>query len=186
MALLNFHKLTSQPATWQASSFYYISNGNYSESYVTDNSAVPKMIGNSTMINELIDAKISASNAGALKIYADIAARDADKVNLTYNQLVLVKNATGDATVLSGAALYTFEKTSNTYSKIAEYESLDVVLSWANISGKPSSTPAQIDDAVTKAHTHINKSTLDALGNDGAGNLTYNGNYVNQWNVTNW
>ncbi len=35
-------------------------------------------------------------------------------------------------------------------------------LSWANITGKPTSTVDNIDDAVTKRHTHSNQSILDA------------------------
>lgn len=44
---------------------------------------------------------------------------------------------------------------------------------WDNILNKPTSTPTQIDQAVTAA-THTNRTVLDALG-DNAGALTYNG-----------
>jgi len=36
-------------------------------------------------------------------------------------------------------------------------------LTWAAIEGKPSSTPANIDDAVDKKHAHSNKTILDAI-----------------------
>lgn len=49
------------------------------------------------------------------------------------------------------------------WTKVAEAESLDVVVNWANIVGKPNSTPAQIDQAVADDHTHSNKAALDQL-----------------------
>lgn len=44
---------------------------------------------------------------------------------------------------------------------------------WDKVLNKPTSTPTQIDQAVTAA-THTNRTVLDALG-DNAGALTYNG-----------
>lgn len=82
-------------------------------------------------------------------------------------QLVMVVNATGDDTVDTGWAIYrrladaTDLSTIGAWQKIAEKESLDVVVNWANIDGKPNSTVADIDDAVDKKHTHENKATLD-------------------------
>ena len=46
-------------------------------------------------------------------------------------------------------------------------------VAWDNITGKPTSSATQIDQAVTAA-THTNRTVLDALG-DNAGALTYNG-----------
>lgn len=52
-----------------------------------------------------------------------------------------VTDASGDPTVTSGAAEYIWNGT--VWVKIAEVESMDVVLSWENITGKPSAfTPA--------------------------------------------
>jgi hypothetical protein len=47
-------------------------------------------------------------------------------------------------------------------------------LQWANINGKPTSTVADIDDAVTKRHVHANAAVLDLLS-DNSGELFYNG-----------
>lgn len=44
-----------------------------------------------------------------------------------------------------------------------------------DIEGKPSSTVAQIDDAVTKRHEHANKDRLDKINEGAGGVLTYNG-----------
>lgn len=46
------------------------------------------------------------------------------------------------------------------WTKVAEAESIDVVLQWANIQGKPNSAVADIDDAVGKRHTHNNLASV--------------------------
>lgn len=151
MTAVQFHKVTTLPGTPEANSFYFVENGGYSESYLTDDAGVAKAIGNSVMINTLADARIvvALSTLNRVEIVADIAARDALNTR-DYNFMVLVLDATADATVDSGAALYVFQNSDNSFTKIAEYEGLDVTVTWDSISGKPSSTPADIDDAVTK------------------------------------
>ena len=52
---------------------------------------------------------------------------------------------------------------------------LGFVLQWANIQGRPSSTVAEIDDAVAKKHAHANMSTLDKFSQDVDGQPTYDG-----------
>jgi hypothetical protein len=94
------------------------------------------------------------------RVVADIAARNA--VADPFAGLhVLVLDATADTTVKSGAAEYVYDGTK--FIKVSEVESLDVVLEWANIQNKPSSTVADIDDAVTKRHIHANEAILDAI-----------------------
>ena len=51
----------------------------------------------------------------------------------------------------------------STGTKIAEYESMDVVLQWNDIQGKPTSAVADIDDAVANRHSHANKALLDPI-----------------------
>ena len=46
-------------------------------------------------------------------------------------------------------------------------------IAWSVITGKPSSTVANIDDAVNKRHAHANKAQLDKVGETG-GVMTYN------------
>lgn len=94
-----------------------------------------------------------------------------------------VADATGDTTVAAGAAMYFYNKTADTYTKVAEYESMDVTVTWASISGKPSSSPSAIDDAVSKVHTHSNKAVLDKWSEDASGNPLYNSSLVqSMWN----
>lgn len=181
MAALNFYKVTSLPGTLVANSVYFVENGTYAETYVTDTAGVAKGVGNSTMITAV------AGGAGApsqVEVVADIAARDA--LTLTKNTMVLVLSAIGDATVAAGSALYVWVQSTTSYSKIAEYESMDVVLQWANIQGKPTSSVANIDLAVTNSHTHSNKASLDKISEIG-GLLAYDGAVVaTQWISTDW
>lgn len=175
--LLKIFKETALPGTLQPNSVYLVAPAakpNYVEMYVTGTSAATvKRVLNSDDVQAMIN--FSLSSFSSLKVVADIAARDA--LAPTANVMVLVKNATGDATVSSGAASYVYELATTTWTKVAEYESLDVVLQWANIQGKPTSTVAELDDAAAKRHSHLNKTQLDKIGEDGSGNFQYNGAY---------
>lgn len=189
MAVLNFYKVTSLPSTLVADAFYYVENGNYAESYLTDENGVAKMVGNSTMINALIAAELAnwSGVSSQVVIVADLSARNALAQEAEANLMVLVLDASDDATVDEGSALYAYALASETWYKIAEYEAMDVSVSWGDITGGPSSTPVQIDDAVTKAHQHTNKTALDKVGEDANGDMTYNGAAVKtQWQVKNW
>ncbi len=61
MAEIKFSKVTALPATLEANTLYFVVNGNYSETYVTNTAAVAKMVGNSTMIDERINALLPAA-----------------------------------------------------------------------------------------------------------------------------
>lgn len=80
-----------------------------------------------TNILNTTDTKI-ATAIGALDMSntavfaADIAARDA--LELTKSSFVMVADATGDATVTAGAALYFYNLGADSYTKIAEYEGM--------------------------------------------------------------
>ena len=165
MANLTFHKVASLPGTLLPNAFYYVENAPnlYAESYLTDDAGNPFMLGNTIMIQQVAAAALSSE----VYLAADIAARDA--LTLTVNSIVLVQDATGDATVTTGAALYFYSAALTTFTKVAEYESLDVVLDWNNIVNGPTSTPAQIDQAVADSHVHANLAVLDAITNAGSG-----------------
>lgn len=186
MANVSFFKVSTLPGSLQPNAFYYVDNGDYAESYLTNQAGEAKALGNSAMINALIaTALASLPSSGAPVLFvANIAARDAlapdDAV------FVLVQDATGDPTVSVGAALYAWNPATSTWLKVAEYESMDVQLTWAAIQGKPTSTPAQIDSAVNQSHSHPNKTTLDKLGADADG-LLYDGQGIrSRWDSLNW
>lgn len=194
MAQLNFHKVTTLPVMLEANSIYFVENGAHAETYVTNSTGVARSVGNTAMINEIVDVAVDAaigtavddavSQVSAVEIVADIAARDA--LTLSANRLVLVLDATGDATVGVGGAMYAYNHSNATFSKVTEYESMDRVISWSEITGGPSSTPAAIDAAVAAAHTHANAAVLDKLS-EVDGNLVYDGApLVTSWTTTNW
>ena len=57
MSKTRFFKLNKLPLVLEQNSFYYIYGGDYAEAYVTDERGKPKPMGNTVMINELIDIK---------------------------------------------------------------------------------------------------------------------------------
>jgi len=163
MTKINFYQLATLPSSGLTpKSFYFIENGDYAEGYLTDDSGNAKMIGNSVMIQQ-----IAGAGGNEVLLATDIAARDA--LTLTRNTLVLVQDASADGTVSSGSALYFYDNAGDTYYKVAEFESLDVQLTWANITGKPNSSPASIDQAVSDSHSHSNKAVLDGITASGSG-----------------
>lgn len=58
MALVKFYKVSVLPTVLEPDAFYYVLNNDLAESYLTDTNAVAKKIGNTDMINQLIDAKL--------------------------------------------------------------------------------------------------------------------------------
>ncbi|MBF1072008.1 MAG: hypothetical protein HXL40_02890, partial [Solobacterium sp.] len=113
--------------------------------------------------------------------FATITAMKAADINKIYaGELVMVTDASEDPTVESGWAIY--RRLTNatdltdlaSWQKIAEKESLDVVVSWENLKDKPTSTVSAIDAAVTNSHTHANKAVLDKLSEQD-GVLCYDG-----------
>lgn len=188
MAQVKFYKVTTLPGTLEANAFYYVENGSYAESYLTNSAGVAKSVGNTAMINALIDQALAnwSGAASTVSIVTDIAARDALILTLEANAMILVVDASADATVGGGSALYAFAADTDTTYKIAEYESMDVVMQWSDLQGGPTSTPAQIDNAVSLAHSHGNKAVLDQISEDAEG-LTFNGQGVSsRWTTNNW
>jgi len=117
--------------------------------------------------NGLIPVSQVPSTFREIRVVDDIDARDALS---PYEGLrVHVKDASADSTVGEGWAEYLFDGTS--WIKTAESESIDVVQQWADIQGKPTSSVANIDDAVSKRHSHGNKAILDAITSAGSGSI---------------
>lgn len=184
MAILNFYKVTSLPTTLVADSLYFVENNGYAESYLTNNTGLARSIGNTEMINTLIAEALSQFETGGVVIAADIAERDA--LTLAVNTLVLVIDATGDPTVSAGAALYVYNVSAQEYIKVAEYESMDVIVQWTSIQGRPTSSPSEIDQAVADRHTHANLTTLNKISEE-SGIPKWDGEqWPHEWNTSNW
>lgn len=183
MSFISIARVNALPATLEANTLYLVKSATTGlmEMTVTGNtnSEVRHLI-NETEIQSMINT--SVANFSNIRLTADITARDA--LSLSHNSIVLVADATGDATVNAGAALYFYDVASNSYTKVSEYESLDVVLDWSAIQNKPTSSVADIDDAVARKHSHANIATLDLLTQDANGNLLVNGQYPGTWIAT--
>lgn len=52
---------------------------------------------------------------------------------------------------------------------------VSLTFTWGNLQEKPASTPLTIDNTVTVAHSHTNKTVLDKIGQSATGNFTYDG-----------
>ena len=181
------YKETALPGTLDAHAIYLVAptaHPGYLEMYVTDAAGTgTRRTHKVEDIQAMIDASIAG--IGSTQVVADITARDA--LTPEDGTTVLVLDATGDATVASGAATYVYDGDNTQWVKISEAESMDITLNWSDIVGKPSSSVANIDDAVTKRHSHANKTQLDKVSEDGDGNLTYDGSLpVIAWNSTGW
>lgn len=102
MAEVQFYKVNALPATLCPNSWYVVINGDFAETYVTTNNGIPKLVGNSTMIDEVVSNYITSySNIQGV---ANIAARNA--LAPTTPTLAYVIDAHSDPTVGSGSATY--------------------------------------------------------------------------------
>lgn len=178
MSFLAIQRVTALPAIPDPSTMYIVRSAHSGlvEIYFTssDGNDVRHTLNKDevqSMINQYIVS--ATSTLSEIKIVSTIAARNA--LNLTSNSLCLVLDATADSTVSAGAALYIYDAAGLEWSKVAEYEAMDVQLLWSSIQGKPTSSAEAIDDAVSKVHTHANETSLDKIGQDAGGNLLYNG-----------
>lgn len=186
MATFKIFRETALPGSLQPYAMYVVapaSKPGYIELYVTDaaGTATRRLLTQED-IQALIDSSLMAISQ--IQIVPDIAARDA--LAPTSTVYVYVQDATGDVTVASGGATYLYNVAGPAWVKISEAESMDVTLNWSALVGRPSSSVADIDDAVTKRHTHANKTELDKIGEAG-GELTYNGVQVKtEWGSTGW
>jgi hypothetical protein len=178
---------TALPGTLVPYAIYYVAptgQPNHVEIYVTDaTGTATRRVLTAADVQSLINASISS--ASNLTIVSNIAARNA--LAPTTSKWAYVIDATGDATVTAGGATYLYNPTGSMWVKTSEAESLDVIASWANLTGKPSSAVADIDDAVAKRHVHANATQLNKIGEDGSGNMTYNGSLPAMgWTTTAW
>jgi len=159
---LKVFKVNALPATLEPSSLYLIPSSVPAilDIHVSDSTGTAtRHVLNKTDIEALITAGVAGLSTTL--VVDDIAARNA--LVLDENGIVLVIDATGDTSVVSGAATYVYRKSDTSWTKISEAESMDVALNWANIQDKPTSSVGAIDQAVTDSHTHANKASIDRL-----------------------
>ena len=173
MALI-IKRVNALPEFLVPETIYLVKTGNELTLTVTGNTGnVVATTVSKADVDSAISNAIGALNmSNVVQFAADITARNA--LTLTKSTFVYVADATADATVAAGAAMYLYDSATTTWHKVTEYESLDIVLNWNSISGKPSSSVADIEDAVNKRHSHSNTAVLDLLTAP-SGQLLYNG-----------
>jgi len=179
MSTIKFAKVATLPVTLAPSTLYMVAPAGSSidelQIYVSSNDgASARHIPTHSEISSMINTAVNSYSSAV--VVADIAARNALVPSVV--TIALALDATADLTVASGAATYVYNPVTTSWTKIAEYESLDVTLQWANIQGRPNSTAAQIDQAVADSHTHANKPVLDLLTADANDELMYKGAHV--------
>lgn len=186
LSSVNFYKVNAMSGFTGLvpnSLYFELLNGKVN-TYLTDTAGNAKPLINLDEVNTAITTKLSDQNL--IEIVADLTARDALVASAQKNMLILVVDAAPDPLVVSGSALYAYSEATTSFSILSKYESVELSLVWSNISGKPNSTPSQIDQAVTDSHTHSNKSSLDLVGQTASGTISYNGEPVVRWESSNW
>ena len=174
---MKVHKVNALPGVLEASTLYLVKSADATllDLYVSSSNGLEaRHIVSKTEIQSMVNTAV----AGASNIFvvADIAARDALAPAVVTQAIVV--SAVADPTVKLGAATYVYDPVGDAWQKIAEHESMDMTLSWADIVGRPTSTVAEIDDAVGKRHAHANSATLDKFAQDGNGQVTYDGKNI--------
>lgn len=176
---LNIARVNALPVTPAANTMYFVKGGEAGlmDVYVTGSTGAEiRHIISKAEINSMMANAVGAFSN--ILVVGDIATRDALVPDLGRNVVVMVGDATGDATVKTGAATYLFDAASLNWTKLSEFAELDLVLQWDAIQGRPTSTVAQIDAAVAAAHTHANMAVLDKLSQDTNGIVMYNNKYI--------
>lgn len=233
---IEINKVSTLPGTYDAGAWYLVSktvNGlDIAELYVANNTgATVKQIGSPDVIESVVALLKGANNGLAsldsggkipisqlpsgigieFEIVADIAARNA--LSPTQNILCLVLDASADATVVSGNALYAYDVNNTTWHKLSEFESLDLtglmnsfgiqvnggavqdIVDGDNINFIPGSANITItrsgrnltfDVAGGAAHSHNNLTLLNKVGEDADGDITYNGDPVVKYYTNAW
>jgi hypothetical protein len=163
-------KVTALPATLEANAIYYSQGPQAGELRVTVTSD-DGSVSRSVITYDEVDARIAAAVAdgSTIKPTADIASRDL--LELNDNGLILVLDATDDTSVTEGSALYFYTKSTDSYDKISEFESLE--LDWAHLKDKPVELVGDIDKVVgdLKGNSDVLK---DATKDATTGNFVYN------------
>ena len=168
----------------QANTMYLVGNTEFADSlevHMTSSDGRATLhVPTKTEITAMIGGQIASfNNIRVVANYADMM----DLIAENRSMVVMVLDATGDATVTVGGAAYVLQATGTVEApaasayKIYEFEALteNFVLNWSAIVGKPTSTAAAIDDAVANAHSHADLALLDGLATNGDGDLTLDG-----------
>lgn len=176
MSSLRIERVLALPEPLVANTIYIVKRSEYGLADVYFTSADGQEARHVLSKEDVTDAVSAAMRQyNNIRMVSDIVARD--QLNLSYNAMIYVQDATLDSSVRLGGALYFYNVQNGSFTKMCEFESMDVIASWDTLQNKPSSSVAQIDAAVQASHSHTNITVLNALDDTGSG-LTYNGKPV--------
>jgi len=128
--------------------------------YIPENTSMKGKPGGYAPLNNygIIPSSFLPSNVLQIRVVDNIAERDE---LVPYEGLrVHVKDASDDPEVGEGWAEYISD--GNSWSLISSSGTIEIVLDWENIEGKPSSTPEEIDyvvEAIPEIELHISSTT---------------------------
>ena len=186
---IKFFRETTLPDTFVPYSIYFITDSESTEHtniYVSsaDGTSARRVMTPADVNTAIIGA---LGNINEITVVKDIGERNTIRDTKPNASYVYVMDATADSTVTAGGATYLFNASADSWVKVSEAESMDVVLNWANIQDKPTSAVADIDEAVAQRHTHANKDVLDKLSEDANGEMLYNNIPVStRWDSVGW
>lgn len=137
---IKFHRVSNSSSATESNSVYFVASQQGGqkvgkEIIVVGSDGSKVSFASQEAINKAIEDGLKVANS--VEVVQDITARDALKTSLKSNTSILVKDATGDPTVKAGAALYIFLVSDKSFTKIAEYESMDLEFTWSNIQNIP-------------------------------------------------
>lgn len=171
---LTISRVNALPGTLAAETIYLVKTG--TELTLTVTGATGNVVATTVSkadVNTAISTAIgNLDMSNSVEFAASI--EDRDGLALTKSAFVYVADATADETVSAGAAMYLYDFATTTWHKVTEYESLDLVLNWNKIIGRPGVEVSEIEDAVAKRHNHANMAVLDLLTAP-SGQLLYDG-----------
>lgn len=176
-------RVVALPQVLETNTMYIVKQPGSAEVQLTFVGTTADAIGH-TLTHSSVETMISAALAGVASVYvvANIAAMNA--LTPQANSVCYVKNTTGDPLATGGAGAYVWSTVDALWLPLPG--TLKKEITWNEITGKPTSSPAQIDQAVLERHTHANMATLDLLSDDG-GKLAYRGEPVSDVDFeSNW
>lgn len=173
---LYFEKVTALPGTLTGSTMYLLADGVEADRVDVHLTNIDGTESRALMSGGTMDTKIQNVLDGFsnIRVVSTITDRNALTASLNAFTLVMVTDASEDTTVGNGAAMYLYNPDTGVYTKVYEFEGIDIELAWDDIIGKPASTVAELDATATSSHSHDNATVLDAVSEQNS-NLLYNG-----------
>lgn len=172
MSTLKINRVLALPEILEAHSLYIVKSNQsgIAELVFTTEQAEPLKVIDTAFVETMIAGVVT--KASSIEVVNTITDRDA--LVLENDATVYVLDATEDPSINSGSALYLYKKDAEAYTLVSGTGTASVDFDWNNLTGRPTSTAAAIDNAVENSHTHANSEALNEI-QDIEGVLHYKG-----------